>query len=151
NNQEYQFDKPYSNKTAELIDEEVKKLISEQYERAKSILSQHQDGHGQLARLLIEREVIFADDVENIFGKRPWVSRTEELLAENDKREAEKAEAEFAEQAKLAEQANEEETPDIDPALEAQITAIIEENENTSTTMGAGSKEQKKENETEEK
>ncbi|MEG2157417.1 MAG: ATP-dependent zinc metalloprotease FtsH [Bacteroidaceae bacterium] len=151
NNQEYQFDKPYSNKTAELIDEEVKKLISEQYERAKSILSQHQDGHGQLARLLIEREVIFADDVENIFGKRPWVSRTEELLAENDKREAEKAEAELAEQAKLAEQANEEETPDIDPALEAQITAIIEENENTSTTMGAGSKEQKKENETEEK
>lgn len=77
---EYAFQKPYSNKTAELIDEEVKKMIAEQYERGKQILLQHQEGHRQLAELLLEREVIFAEDVERIFGKRPWTSRSEEIL-----------------------------------------------------------------------
>ena len=72
-NQEYQFDKPYSDKTAELIDEEVKKQIAEQYERAKSLLTEHAEGHAQLAQRLIEKEVIFAEDVEEIFGKRPWI------------------------------------------------------------------------------
>ncbi len=84
NNDEYQFSRPYSEHTAELIDLEVKKQIAEQYERAKQILEEHKDGHAQLAQLLIEREVIYAEDVENIFGKRPWISRTEELLAANE-------------------------------------------------------------------
>ena len=79
NNQE-QFHKPYSEKTAELIDSEVKALIAEQYERAKRILQQHKEGHHQLAALLLEREVIFAEDAEKIFGKRPWASRSEEIL-----------------------------------------------------------------------
>jgi len=83
NNGEMQFQKPYSEKTAELIDEEVKQLIAEQYERAKRVLLENKEGHAQLAALLEEREVILAEDVERIFGKRPWVSRTEELLAEN--------------------------------------------------------------------
>jgi cell division protease FtsH len=83
NNQEYQFQKPYSEKTAELIDEDVKQLIAEQYERAKQLLQAHREGHAQLAQILIEREVIFAEDVERIFGKRPWTSRTEEILAAN--------------------------------------------------------------------
>ena len=83
NNDEYSFSKPYSDHTAELIDKEVKKLIAEQYERAKQILDEHKEGHAQLAQLLIDREVIYAEDVERIFGKRPWVSRTEEILAAN--------------------------------------------------------------------
>ena len=80
---EYAFQKPYSDKTAELIDEEVKKLIAEQYERGKKMLLEHQEGHHQLAQLLIEREVIMAEDVEKIFGKRPWASRSEEILEES--------------------------------------------------------------------
>lgn len=83
-NNEYEMTKPYSEHTAQLIDEEVKKFINEQYIRAKQILSEHKEGHQQLAQLLMDREVIYAEDVERIFGKRPWVSRTEELLAAND-------------------------------------------------------------------
>ena len=79
-NSQEQWQKPYSEKTAELIDNEVKALIAEQYERAKRMLLQHKEGHHQLATLLLEREVIFAEDAENIFGKRPWASRSEEIL-----------------------------------------------------------------------
>lgn len=82
-NNEMEFQRPYSEKTAEVIDEEVKKLIAEQYERAKRVLRENKEGHAELARILQEREVIFAEDVENIFGKRPWASRSDELLAEN--------------------------------------------------------------------
>lgn len=80
NNQEYQFEKPYSEKTAETIDSEVSTLISRQYERAKQLLEKHKEGHAKLAALLEEREVIFAKDVEGIFGKRPWISRADEIL-----------------------------------------------------------------------
>ncbi len=79
-NQEYAFTKPYSDRTAERIDEEVRKLIAGQYARAKSILLEHAEKHQELARILYEREVIFTEDVEQIFGKRPWKSRTDELL-----------------------------------------------------------------------
>jgi cell division protease FtsH len=89
NNSEYSFQRPYSESTARQIDEEVKKMIGEQYERAKQILSEHKEGHAQLAQLLAEREVIFADDVERIFGKRPWTSRAEELLEAQQRAEAE--------------------------------------------------------------
>ena len=81
---DYAFSKPYSEETSKLIDEEVKVLINEQYERAKSILSENMDGLRQLASILIEKEVIFAEDVERIFGKRPWISRAEELNAESE-------------------------------------------------------------------
>ncbi|MCD7898510.1 MAG: ATP-dependent zinc metalloprotease FtsH [Bacteroides sp.] len=80
-NDEYGFSKPYSDKTAEVIDEEVLKMVNEQYDRAKKILSEHQREHNELAQLLIEKEVIFADDVERIFGKRLWASRSEEIMA----------------------------------------------------------------------
>lgn len=81
NNEEYSFSKPYSEHTAELIDQEVKQMVNEQYERAKNLLLKHKEGHNQLAQLLIEREVIFAEDVARIFGERPWTSRTEEIMA----------------------------------------------------------------------
>ena len=80
NNEEYSFSKPYSDRTAELIDEEVKRMINEQYERAKEVLTAQKEGHNQLAQLLMEKEVIFAEDVEKIFGKRPWASRSEEIM-----------------------------------------------------------------------
>ena len=79
-NQEYGFQRPYSEATAQLIDEETKAMIAEQYARAKDILQKNAEGHAALAQLLVEREVIFAEDVERIFGPRPWASRTEELL-----------------------------------------------------------------------
>lgn len=82
NNQEYNFTKPYSEKTAERIDEEVKRLIAEQYERAKAILRENADKHARLAGVLIDREVIFTEDVERIFGKRPWKSRADMLMEE---------------------------------------------------------------------
>lgn len=79
--QQYGFSKPYSEDRARLIDEEVSRIISEQYERAKEILRKYAEGHAELARTLVSREVIFTEDVEKIFGKRPWVSRTDEILA----------------------------------------------------------------------
>ena len=94
NNQEYQFQRPYSETTAKIMDDEVLRIIGEQYDRAKRILLEHKEGHAQLAQLLVEREVIFADDVEKIFGKRPWVSRSEELLEAQMRAEAERMAAE---------------------------------------------------------
>lgn len=82
-NSDYGFTKPYSEKTAELIDAEAKKIVAEQYERAKNILRENGEGHNKLAELLLVREVIFAEDLEEIFGKRPWASRHDELILQN--------------------------------------------------------------------
>ena len=104
NNDEYSFNRPYSEKTAELIDEEVKRMVNEQYERAKKILSDNKEGHNKLAQLLIDKEVIFAEDVEEIFGKRPWASRSEEIIsASKTSRELKEAEEKEAAKAKEAE------------------------------------------------
>jgi ATP-dependent metalloprotease FtsH len=89
---DYSFTKPYSEKTAELIDEEVKKIIDGQYERAKKILKDNAAGHEKLAGLLLEREVIFSEDMENIFGKRPWEKKlidtnNDQTLQNRDKEE----------------------------------------------------------------
>ena len=78
---DYSFSKPYSEKTAELIDEEVKILIDGQYERAKQVLKDNAEGHAKLADLLLEREVIFSEDLEEIFGKRPWDKK--HVISEN--------------------------------------------------------------------
>lgn len=89
---DYSFTKPYSEETAKLIDDEVKTLINSQYERAKQVLRENAEGHRKLAELLVEREVIFADDLEQIFGKRKWESRNEELMRENENAQTEKKE-----------------------------------------------------------
>ena len=80
NQSEYSFQKPYSETTAKKIDEEVLKMVNEQYTRAKNILMEHKEGHNALAELLIQKEVIMAEDVEKIFGKRPWISRSQEIM-----------------------------------------------------------------------
>ena len=97
--QNYGFSKPYSEERAKIIDEEVSRIIEEQYQRAKDILSQHADGHAQLTDVLLTHEVIFTEDVEKIFGKRQWTSRTDEILA------ARSAEAQAAEQAEIEQNA----------------------------------------------
>ena len=102
--QDYSFSKPYSDRTSELIDEEVKRLINEQYERAKALLTEHHEGHTQLAQVLIDKEVIFAEDVEKIFGKRPWISRSDEIIAENENNQKDTAKDEEAESRKEEEQ-----------------------------------------------
>ena len=128
NNNEYEFNKPYSEATAHLIDKEVAKIIAEQYKRAKDMLREHAEGHNKLADLLVEKEVIMAEDLEEIFGPRPWQSRSEEIFEENPELKAEyeaelkaraeamaaKAAEEDAEEARLAgaEQPQTEETPD---------------------------------------
>ena len=99
NNQEYSFNRPYSEKTAETIDTEVHKMIQEQYERAKELLNEHKEGHAELARILIEKEVIFAEDVEKIFGKRPWASRSEEIFDTGDSEKSDTPEPESAAEA----------------------------------------------------
>jgi len=80
---DYGFTKPYSDKTAELIDQETQRIIAEQMKRAKAILTEHAEGHHQIAQLLIEREVITSEDVERILGPRPWKSRGDQLLEAN--------------------------------------------------------------------
>ncbi len=116
NNQEYQFQRPYSDTTAKIIDDEVLKMVNEQYDRAKQILIEHKEGHNALAELLISREVIFAEDVEKIFGKRPWKSRSQEIMG--------------AEEAQAAQQqiADGEAT-----AAEASVEDVNEENNNQET------------------
>ena len=123
NNAEFQFQRPYSETTAKIMDDEVLKMVNEQYERAKQILSEHKDGHAQLAQLLVEREVIFAEDVEKIFGKRPWTSRADELLEAQMRAEAEQMAEERAKQLEAKESA---ETPEESDASD--------HSENTETT-----------------
>ena len=76
--------KPYSEKTAEVIDAETSAIIAEQMARAKKILEENAEGHNKLAELLIEKEVITSDDVETILGARPWTSRTDEIIEANE-------------------------------------------------------------------
>ncbi len=103
--QEYGFTKPYSDETAKLIDEEVKRIINEQYNRAKQLLTENAEGHHQLSEALLEKEVIFSDDLERIFGKRKWKSRSQEILeqqglTEEKTAECQKEEADNKEEAK---------------------------------------------------
>ncbi len=83
--QGYGFSKPYSDDRARIIDEEVSRILAEQYQRAKDILAQYHDGLKQLADELYTREVIFTADVEAIFGKRAWLSRTNEIISQKNK------------------------------------------------------------------
>lgn len=119
---EYNFTKPYSERTAELIDSEVQRMINEQYDRAKQLLSEYAAKHNELAQLLVDREVIFTEDVERIFGKRPWKSRADVLMEEEALKMADertrKLEQEAAEKAETVADASEQ--PAETPAVPAE-------------------------------
>ena len=135
NNQEYQFQRPYSETTAKIMDDEVLKMVNEQYERAKQILQEHKDGHAQLAQMLVEREVIFAEDVEKIFGKRPWTSRSEELIEAQQRAEAEAmAERRAKELGLLPEKSEAPETPENSETPETPETPETSEHQEASET-----------------
>ena len=142
NNEEYSFNRPYSEKTAELIDEEVKNMVNEQYERAKKILSDHKDGHQRLSQLLIDREVIFAEDVEEIFGKRPWASRSEEISANKISEDLKKAEEAAAkEAAKSEKEVKAEEENNVESGNETGNTKISAEGTKVSVERPGPAKE----------
>lgn len=116
--QAYGFTKPYSETLAKTIDDEVQKIISEQYDRAKSILVLYADGHRQLTEKLLQSEVIYTEDVEQVFGKRQWVSRTDEIMKANEE----------AEQKRLAEAAKKGIEPPKDEAADAVDDSAAAEN-----------------------
>ena len=120
------------------MDDEVLAMINEQYRRAKDILNEHKEGHKQLADLLFTKEVIYAEDVEKIFGKRPWVSRTEELIKENDKLAQEKEAGEQSEAPRL------EDMPDIVKQAQAEheaATSADKEARSVDSTIAGTSKD----------
>ena len=119
--QDYGFTKPYSDERARIIDAEVSRIISEQYERAKEILRKYAEGHGKLTDVLITREVIFTKDVEEIFGPRPWRSRTDEILADNPKLLSENSES--AEKPADPEKPEEPENPEKPEAPESSASS----------------------------
>lgn len=82
----YGISKPYSDKTSELIDQEVNDIIAQQYQRAKDLLQEKAEGHKALSDLLLEAEVIYTEDVERLLGKRRWTSRADEIKAANEER-----------------------------------------------------------------
>ncbi|HAC22392.1 MAG TPA: cell division protein FtsH [Porphyromonadaceae bacterium] len=123
--QDFGFSKPYSEDTAKLIDAEVKRIINTQYDRAKEILRNNKEGHAQLAQILLDREVIYTEDVEHIFGKRPWVSRSEEILDAQNK--ANKAAAEEEEAKKKLEEVSETEQEAPSETTEAESTSSTNE------------------------
>ena len=138
--QEYGFTKPYSEETAKLIDKEVSQIVNEQYERAKSILREHAEKHAKLAEVLITREVIFAEDVEQIFGKRPWISRTEEILQDEEAaKKEEEAEKDKAEKTENSSTAGEEKSQQAaDSTTSTPQTQTEEKKENEKDTPESG-------------
>ena len=97
--QSYGFTKPYSDDNAKTIDAEVQRIIDSQYERARQILEQYANGHHDLADLLLKREVIYTEDAERIFGKRPWTSRNDEIMRLNERADDAKKASEASEEA----------------------------------------------------
>ena len=143
NNDEYNLTKPYSDQTAQIIDEEVKKMIASQYERAKTLLTEHKEGHAQLAKILVEREVIFAEDVEKIFGKRPWTSRTEELLSMNEEENSKALIKAGQEETSSEDTASEQEENDAKDQPQEEKANTLTNKENTENELDNGTNTQK--------
>lgn len=127
---DYGFTKPYSERTAETIDREVSRIIAEQMQRAKEILEQNAEGHHRIAQLLIEKEVITAEDVEHVLGPRPWRSRQDEIIEENARLKAEELLRKREEEQAKAKQAEEQTAPQQTETTVPQETAPSQEEEN---------------------
>ena len=114
----YGITKPYSDRTAELIDQEAREIVRLEYERAKELLREHAEGLKALTQLLLDREVIYTEDVEHIFGKRAWVSRTEELILANEEAKS-----------PSTEQGSDEAPSPTTPTTEAEVNTQYNSNE----------------------
>lgn len=157
NQNEYSFQRPYSETTAREIDKEVLQMVNEQYTRAKNILMEHKEGHNALAELLIQKEVIMAEDVEHIFGKRPWLSRSQEIMedeqpkiddAVKDMPEVQAAIKEHEEAQKASKEEAEENTSEKAPA---KVSEETEEKVSEKTSDDASEKGFEKASENEKK
>ena len=127
------FAKPYSEKTAEVIDSETSAIIAEQMARAKKILEENAEGHNKLAQMLIEKEVITSDDVEAILGPRPWVSRTDEIIAANEKTPPTPLQGESPKKKRAPRKKKEEEVVSKEQGTKSQDEIVengVEENKN---------------------
>ena len=123
---EYAMDKPYSEHTAETIDQEISKIIEKQYERAIEMLENNREKLDQLANLLLEKEVIFKENVEEIFGKRPWdkeEEKVEEAAASTETGTAVNAEEPASIEATVEESI--EDTNKVTPSVEADTSSDI--------------------------
>ena len=124
--------KPYSEKTAEVIDAETSAIIAEQMARAKKILEENAEGHNKLAALLIEKEVITSEDVEAVLGARPWTSRTDEIIEANEAMKAKDDEAK-GEKKKRAPRKKKEETAAEEPTA-SPVEAPTAEGDSTTNS-----------------
>ena len=124
--------KPYSEKTAEVIDAETSAIIAEQMARAKKILEENAEGHNKLAALLIEKEVITSEDVEAVLGARPWTSRTDEIIEANEAMKAKDDEAK-GEKKKRAPRKKKEETAAEQPTASPAKAATAEGDSTTNS------------------
>jgi cell division protease FtsH len=115
-NQDPNFTKPYSEKTSELIDKEISNLIEVEYKRAIKILTKNIDKLHQLAAILLDKEVIFKDDMEAIFGKRPFIK------PKMSERVGKTAAKEQNSNAKDEVNSEKEQTPDIKDKVNAENT-----------------------------
>ncbi len=138
--QAYGFSKPYGGERAKQIDDEVSRIISEQYERAKKILTEHKEGHAKLAETLLTKEVMYAEDLVNIFGKRQWKSRTEEIMELQAARDAKR----LAEENAAKEAAGESEKPhEAEPSGDAADSQKVVDVEVSETTESTAAEEKK--------
>lgn len=138
--QAYGFSKPYGGERAKQIDDEVSRIISEQYERAKKILTEHKEGHAKLAETLLTKEVMYAEDLVNIFGKRQWKSRTEEIMELQAARDAKR----LAEENAAKEAAGESEKPhEAEPSGDAADSQEVVDVEVSETTESTAAEEKK--------
>jgi cell division protease FtsH len=114
--------KPYSEKTAEVIDAETSAIIAAQMERAKKILEENAEGHNKLAEMLIEKEVITSEDVESVLGPRPWKSREDEIIAANDAVNTEKSVEDVnVVDTSMEENQSADTTPEVDDTTETNL------------------------------
>lgn len=127
--QDYGFTRPYSEDTARTIDEEVTRIVNEQYERAKEIIRKYAAQHNRIRDMLVEREVIFHDDVELILGPRKWKSRTDEIIELTKRDEAKRLqEARHVDAEEVEDNAdiqNSEDTPDTEDSKDIRPSGDV--------------------------
>ena len=117
---EFGFSKPYSEERARAIDKEVQEIINKEYKRAREVLSEYSDGHHKLAQMLLEREVIYTEDMEHIFGKRKWTSRND--IIEGEEQNKSIKDSDNTSIALPSGEKNDEEPPQLDDEMPPEFT-----------------------------